>query len=257
MKGAMKTLFLASVAGALLAVGGSAQATDILPAYKAPPPAPRIVACPTCNWTGFYIGINGGGSIATVDSDATLSTTPIQIASDRRALMGGLIGGQAGFNWQFGAWVFGVEGDGQWTNERDTLGALSFSEEMRIKDLFTVRGRLGWAHDCWLWYVTGGGAWAQVDSQTLTTFASSNFSTTKSGWTVGTGVETSWAGTGWSAKLEYLWADLGSINRVFTTPTATFESDNQIREHIIRVGINYRFNWGKAPFGKAPVVASY
>src|SRR6266567_6303924 len=108
MKGAMKKLFLASFAGALLAAGGSAQATDIAgPVYKAPPPPPRVVACPTCNWTGFYIGINGGGSIAVVDTDASLSTTPIQIASDRRALMGGLIGGQAGFNWQFGAWVFG------------------------------------------------------------------------------------------------------------------------------------------------------
>src|SRR6266699_442532 len=152
MKGAMTKLFLASFAGALLAVGGSAQATDIAgPVYKAPPPPPRVVACPTCNWTGFYIGINGGGSIAVVDTDASLSDpsfsqrNPFLIASDRRALMNGLIGGQAGFNWQFGAWVFGVEGDGQWTNERDTLGALSFSEEMRIKDLFTVRGRLGWA----------------------------------------------------------------------------------------------------------------
>jgi outer membrane immunogenic protein len=135
-----------------------------------------------------------------------------------------------------------------------TVFSTSFSNEERIRDIATARARLGWTYNCWLWYVTAGGAWAKIDSDynRFSPFTalplSASFSTTRSGWTVGGGVETQFAGN-WSAKLEYLYVDLGTLtnsvtvnpfDRVFVTATES----TKIHENIVRVGLNYRFGGG-------------
>jgi outer membrane immunogenic protein len=272
----MKRILLATVA--LIGWSGATFAADM--PVKAPV-APMV--CPTCNWSGFYIGVNAGGSIG-VDSNVDrlsgfptgggFPNNPYLSSDDKRALPGGLGGAQIGFNWQAGNWVFGGEADWQYSNERSTLTVTgqdlaatlftsSYSDEERIKSLGTARARLGWASDGWLWYVTGGAAWARVESNYVltsslpaVTFASPvsvGFATNKGGWTVGGGVETclgTFGSSNWSAKLEYLYVDLGSITNAFQTPTttagtfATFSSSNSIRDHIIRVGLNYRFSGG-------------
>src|SRR5262249_33313164 len=164
----------------------------------------------------------------------------------------------------------------------------------------TWRARLGWAHDCYLWYVTAGVAWAKVESNYVLTStpgisavavggsagmwglpggaAAANFSTTKTGWVIGGGVETDigalfgFGGHNWSMKLEYLYVDLGTVNnsigtnlvpqlvQITTSPglgtatgTTNFYSQNHIYEQIIRVGINYRFGYAAI----APVVTKY
>jgi outer membrane immunogenic protein len=280
----MHKLMLGSVGFVALAAAGTASAAD-LPVYKAPP-----AVCPTCTWGGFYVGANVGGSIGwdrTTDSVSLFGgantgvTNPIASNTFTHSPAGALGGGQIGFNWQSGNWVYGFEGDFDWAGQRDkkttdnfiasTIVAaparIGYSDEQRINWIATARGRLGYTHDCWLWYVTGGGAWAGVESTYsfaatglnaggATTFGApltgATFHSTKSGWTVGTGVETSlsmlggWA-SNLSLKLEYLYVSLGSTTHSFTDPlsngTGTYEatSRSQIRDHIIRVGVNYRF----------------
>jgi outer membrane immunogenic protein len=289
----MKMHLLAGVA-LLALLGGSATAAD-LPVRKAPVAPP---VCPTCDWSGFYFGFNVGGSIGRDSTDNTITlspnapsagvTNPISALSYQHSPAGAVGGGQIGFNWQAGKWVFGLEADWDATGQRDTVNSHAFlastivvapasvdySDEQKIKWLATARARLGWAHDCFLWYVTGGAAWGKVDSNYTfqvtglnaggttvfgTGAAAASFSTTRSGWTIGGGVETSlgWfglSGNNWSAKFEYLYVDLGTVTNSFTVPLTatpaafyTFTGSSHIRDHIIRVGVNYRFNYGPGP----------
>jgi outer membrane immunogenic protein len=293
---------LTAVAGSFYTVASSSHINDhIIRAglnYRfggegfAPPPS-TPGPCPTCNWTGFYVGANVGGSIGhdrTLDSaslfppgaNSAAVTNPVTNVLHRESPVGWLGGGQAGFNWQTGHLVLGVEGDLDAVGQRDTFANHNFiastivvapavvdiSSEQKIKSLATLRARLGWAENCFVWYVTGGGAWGRVQSNytfqatqlvggggTFTAGpAAASFSQTKSGWTVGGGVETSLAWFGlsnrWSGKVEYLYVDLGSINNGFgvpvTAPTVTpasyaFSSSSSINDHIIRVGLNYHF----------------
>jgi outer membrane immunogenic protein len=280
------TKHLLSGVGLLALLGSSAVAAD-LPVKVAP--APVCTTCNPTNWSGFYLGVNVGGSIGSGRTDNTIAldpsapsagvTNPISALSYKHSPAGVLGGGQIGFNWQAGRWVLGLEADWDATSQRDKVdshaflastvvvapASLDYSDEQKIKWLATARARLGWAHDWFLWYVTGGAAWGKVASNYAfqvtglnaggtTVFgtgpAAASFGATKSGWTVGGGVETSF-GTNWSAKLEYLYVDLGSVTNTFTvplttTPTAlyTFTSTSQIRDHIIRAGLNYRFGGG-------------
>jgi outer membrane immunogenic protein len=273
----MKKLLLISTALVAVAAAGSANAADL--PVKAP-----MVAPPSdchCEWTGWYLGGNAGGSIGVDDNASAMSgfplaapfTNPFLSSTDKRAMPGGLFGVQGGFNWHLNpVVVVGVEADWQWTNESTTMSVtgadqfpavatFSYTAQEKIKSLATARARLGWAHNDYLWYVTGGAAWASIDSNfTLTssfpptTFASpfnASFNTSRTGWTIGGGVETCFLNYGphnyWSAKLEYLFVDLGTINTLLTTPTtpagtfATFAASDRFRDHIMRVGLNYHF----------------
>ena len=261
--------------------------TSAASAADLPSKAPLTAQPPLVfSWTGFYVGANIGGGIASNSTDSVVLlspnapsagvTNPVSAQSFKHSPAGVLGGGQIGYNWQTGNWVLGVEGDWDWTNQRETAStqnflastivvapaSIGFSDEQKIKWLATARARLGWARDSWLWYVTGGAAWGEVESNYAlgvtgsATFAAgpaaASFNSTRSGWTVGGGVETSLAWMGapgnWSAKLEYLYVDLGTVTNTFTVPlTATpaafysFTSNSHIRDNIIRVGLNYRF----------------
>jgi outer membrane immunogenic protein len=176
---------------------------------------------------------------------------------------------EGGCNYQFGAWVIGFEGDGSATNKSgqssNSAGTVwntatgpvvlgnSF-QEMQERWLVTARGKLGWTvWDKTMIYVTGGGAWAKIDSSSF--FGNLAFgargglqSDTRSGWTVGAGAEYA-LGYGWSVKGEYLYVDFGSWTTFSQCPTATNgclvggstnESVN-LKDHIFRAGMNYRF----------------
>jgi outer membrane immunogenic protein len=261
----MKKLLLSGVAFTSL-IAGPAMAADLAPrVYKRP------VAVVVDNWSGFYIGGNVGGSLAIISpTDTRTAPFTSETTSDRLGLPGAIGGVQVGYNWQAGLWLLGVEGDWQWSNEESTstragqeviLGrtfTASNSDQERIRDLATVRGRLGYVHGDYLWFATGGAAWSRIESNfgltesapavTLATTAS--FNTTRSGWTLGGGVETLLA-PNWSAKLEYLYVDLGSVTNVFATAAAgglgSFTANESVSEHIIRVGVNYKFGNYYAP----------
>ena len=282
-----------------MAMTFSAHAAD-MPVYKAPVP----VAAAPLGWTGFYLGVNAGGSIG-IDSTrqtAAFSSTALGAnglldSAGRYSPTGWVGGGQIGYNIQVSSFVFGLEADWQRTWEKDHrssctppaaiaffgAGANGFgyclSGEQKISNVGTARARAGIDRHGALWYVTGGLAWGTVKetdafagSANTTIFpaalqpgpflpGAAAFSAHRTGWTVGAGVETMLFG-GWSAKLEYLYVDLGSISNTlpiainpafgpaFTTGgAASATSTSRVRDNIVRLGLNYRFG-GDALFAK-------
>jgi outer membrane immunogenic protein len=206
----MKKFLLASAS--ILALGiASAQAADI--PQRMPAKAPMYVA-PVYNWTGPYIGINGGGGWGS-------------------GMSGGLIGGTLGYNWQVGTMVYGLEGDLDWSNIHGSGNCAVIGCDTRNHWLGTVRGRLGVAMDRFMPYVTGGLAVGDVQNS-VAGFGSAT--STKAGWTLGAGIETALA-QNWTAKFEYLYVDLGHG----PTVAGIAGSDTRFRSNVLRVGLNYRF----------------
>jgi outer membrane immunogenic protein len=225
----MKRLLLAGVASLAFGAASSAIAADI-PARmptKAPVYAPAMY-----NWSGWYIGIQGGygfGRSSWTDTATGLSTGGFDVD-------GALLGGTLGVNWQTGAWVFGLEGDGSWSNIRgSTTVNCGIPCETRNNWLATFRGRVGHAFDRFLPYITGGLAAGDIEAVGIGTQSS-----TEVGWTVGAGLEWALAGP-WTAKVEYLYADLGKMSCSIAVCGATGTTDVKLDTSIVRAGINYRF----------------
>ncbi len=241
----MKKLLIAGAALAAL-TGTPALAADM--ALKAPPPPPP----PTMTWTGCYVGIEGGGQwgsqkvvdssdVAPPDAGATVTTVKPS---------GGLFGGTVGCNYQSSNFVFGVENDLSWSGLRGSAFdqppfAVTFSHSVRTTWLDTLRGRVGITvnDNKALLYVTGGGAFTNInDTVTGGGFAASN-TTTASGWTGGGGVEVMLA-PHWSGKVEYLYARFQNVNDAFNTapPAGFFVGVNtRLTDNILRAGVNWHF----------------
>jgi outer membrane immunogenic protein len=226
---------LASAAVICLAAGSAASAADLpaRPYTKAP-----MMAAPY-NWTGFYAGVNAGYAFGRESS----TLTGLGVAGTGSVDYDGLFGGgQIGYNIQYGMWVWGIEADiqgssigGRQNAIAAGLGAAAVSNKM---DAFgTIRGRLGFAYDRFLPYVTGGFA---VGRNTLTVGGAALEETaTHTGWTVGAGIEHALR-DGWTVKAEYLHVDLGSEDYLSAFAPLASASAN-MRLHIVRAGLNYRF----------------
>jgi len=225
--------------GALVA--GPAMAADLSMPVKAPPIAQVF------SWTGFYIGIDGGGSWGRskhVDQITGLDDAPWFDVN------GGLVGGTAGYNWQMGNFVLGVEGDMSWVGQNGSAvdtgpgGNPAFSSFTNERWLATVRGRAGYAVNSMLLYVTAGYAAAGVNvgvTSTATGVIIDQATPTRSGWTGGAGIEWGFA-LNWSAKVEYLYVDLG--NTGFVTPNlgpGFNRGSVPLNDNIVRAGIDYHF----------------
>ena len=276
----MKKVLLASIAGIALLAGSSANAADLSrrqPVYKAPPPV--VAPIPIFSWTGCYIGGHIGGGWGRKTFDVRFADEDFAPFSVRDKTSGFLAGGQIGCDYQFAPnWVIGIEGAASWADIKGTtdisfeglLDAVeSASVHAKTDFLASATGRLGFAWDCWLGYVKGGIAWGHdkynvastvvfPDWQEAGTFAGSE---TRTGWTVGAGVE--WAFLpNWSAKLEYDFYDFGArnvslpgtINGDEGLEISSVDAHIKQQIHTVQFGINYRFGLGK---GKAPVVARY
>jgi outer membrane immunogenic protein len=215
---------------AALALAGPADAADlsVAPLYKAPPPAAALAY----NWSGFYLGVNGGYGWGRSKWDTT----------DQFNLSGGLVGGTAGYNWQAGKGVFGIETDLDWSGLKGTTNSTLCPLGCTTENswLATVRGRLGYSFQTVLPYVTGGLAVGDIKASTP---GFPGASTTNAGWTVGGGLEFALPGN-WTAKAEYLHVDLGSVN-CGTNCGPTTPNNVSSRSDIVRAGVNYRFGWGK------------
>jgi outer membrane immunogenic protein len=267
----MKNQLLCAAAFLALAVT-SAVAADMpvkAPVYKAPVIVPY-------NWTGFYVGGNAGYSWGDWDASSNEIIYNSESRTANPKVDGWLVGLQAGYNLQSGAWVFGLEGDIQITGEKGSqglsdpgappiifnppddflpgppgAGPAAFTHEWKFPWFGTVRGRLGvLPAERWLLYVTGGLAFGEAEyNMTFSQpgappprrFYALSDSVTKAGWTVGGGVETAF-GNNWSVKLEYLYVDLGTRS-IDTTDIdgAPFHVEYKIRDNIVRAGLNYRF----------------
>jgi outer membrane immunogenic protein len=229
----MKRLILAGVAAlATVTAMGAANAADIARRQEMPTKAPAYYA--PYNWTGFYIGINGGGGFGRSEWNSAIGSTGSFDVS------GGLAGGTIGYNWQVNQWVFGLEGDIDWSNihgstSAGACGLIATSCETKNDWLGTARGRIGYAFDRFLPYITGGLAVGDVKASAAGFGSSTD---TNVGWTLGAGVEFAIAGP-WTAKVEYLYVDLGDTN---CSAGACLPSTNvDFKTNIVRGGINYRF----------------
>jgi outer membrane immunogenic protein len=217
----MKKFLLAGAA--ILALGVvSASAADIQRRQAMPAKTPVYVA-PIYNWTGPYIGIYGGGGWGRSDFSAPISSGAFNTS-------GAVVGGTLGYNYQMGQAVFGIEGDAGWSSIRGSTPCAGTTCDTRNHWLSTVRGRLGLAVDRFMPYITGGAAFGDIKTSVA---GIGDAHTTKAGWTAGGGVEAAIAGP-WTAKLEYLYVDLGRGGSIVG-------SDASFKTHIVRAGLNYRF----------------
>jgi outer membrane immunogenic protein len=260
----VKKLLLVGVAGMLCGA----------PALAAPPTAPMF------NWTGFYIGGHVGGGWS---ADWSGMTNPLPSPTAFGALplsfsqkgSGVIAGGQIGYNWQFApSWVLGIEADlsrlhihTSSVNPALTLAGTPFvgaadcpgvqiCTAFMTRDLDrlgTVRGRVGYAWERWLAYLTGGFAYGRVSfsgNYQVCCQHPVSFTDTKTGSTIGGGLEYALPGTwgNWTIKGEYLFVRLGSATGTvpqMSPPDPRFAVRydwNQTNIHIVRFGLNYKFN---------------
>jgi outer membrane immunogenic protein len=211
---------LASIA-ASVGVAGAADLAVKAPVYKAPPPV--IIS----DWAGFYIGINGGGGWGPTSVNGSPNLTQT----------GGLIGGHAGYNWQFGQVVVGVEGDGDAAFlSKDAIitdGAGNFlgTGKVKTESLESIRARLGYVVlPQLLAYGTGGVGFGQSK---LTDTLGDNASLSQTGWVAGGGLEYKFWGP-WIGRIEYLHYGFDSKTVPLVGP---------VKESVdtVRAGLSYKF----------------
>jgi outer membrane immunogenic protein len=210
MRQAALGLLLASIAGSAFAADMS---TPSAPYTKAP------VVSPVTNWSGFYIGAVGGYA-----AEAT---------NGSQAMKGGFGGGTLGYNWQFGTFVIGVEGDGAFSDISSTATSPLVTATAKIDSLATVRGRAGVAFDQVLLYGTGGFALADTKLSASALGFTFNDNHTQNGWTAGAGVEWMFMPR-WSLKAEYLYRRFDNLT-FLGTPIGSLAVNSE------QVGINYHF----------------
>jgi outer membrane immunogenic protein len=215
----------AAAAAVLASLANAADLPRPLPQQmvtKAPPYIDQ-----TFNWTGFYVGVNGGGGFGHAFSDL----------SGGMHTSGGVAGGTVGYNAQYGHWVFGFEGDVDWSDVSGSTSAAGCPGcSVQNNWLSTARGRVGYAYGRWLPYITGGLAVGDVQANAPGFSGQTN---TQVGWAAGAGVEYALSNN-WSAELEYLHVDLGRFDCNVNCGAAG--TDNvSFRDNLVRGGFNYRF----------------
>jgi outer membrane immunogenic protein len=271
---AMKSIWLTSVALPALFAGQALAQT---------PPAAIV------NWTGFYVGLNAGGAwersgastglpctetsatyyLCAVNLPATYANAAALSAAGtgRLSASGPSLGGQAGYNWQIGQFVSGVEVDAESFHLRasrqasgsfgpnqtaDLIGIpvnYTISSSVGTDWLATVRGRIGWAFDRFLVYGTGG--LALTDLQASNAYSDSDTGVgnwhgrgTRAGWTAGAGLEFA-LNRNWSVKAEYLYLNFGSIVTSGQIKaygyTQGINTSTDLTAHLARAGVNYKF----------------
>jgi outer membrane immunogenic protein len=228
-------------------------------------------AAPCCDsWAGFYVGVHGGYGWKDNDFAEVISVIPLLTLGGIDS-KGSVFGGQAGYNWQRGPIVGGLEIDFSKSNISGTSAPLvrTFAGGVSITDtegddvkwLGTARARLGFAPGggcCsnFLVYGTAGLAWERVDridTTVLVVPGTTQIASTRDprdwfGWVAGVGAEAKLAGTGWVGRIEYLHYDFGTVEATTTvvttpaTPGGTF-SDTAGRQTIdvVRAGLSYKF----------------
>jgi outer membrane immunogenic protein len=266
----------------------SAQAADL--AARPYTKAPAYVA-PVASWTGFYAGANVGYGWGSRSGDLIANSPNLDTAVvlDRYPRSFGnkndgvIAGGQIGYNHQINQYVFGLEADLQWADQRSStfrsaptefifgtfLPDHTESSSDRVKWFGTVRARAGVTPSSdLLLYVTGGLAYGETNSSVTNTYPafpnvppivvgqpaysnSVSVGGTRVGWSAGVGAEWMFA-SNWSVKAEYLHVDLGStsltvVDRFDPTDTLTYGFKHQ--QDTVRVGLNYKFS--------GPMLAKY
>jgi outer membrane immunogenic protein len=251
----LRLAWVVASAFSIVAVSG-ASAADLAarPYVKAPPPVAPLLY----DWSGFYIGINGGGGSSHKCWDLTNFLGPVvpSLAEGCHNATGGTVGGQIGYRWQMANWVFGVEGQGNWADFSGSNTSLVFAPDFnrsRIDAFGLITGQVGYAWNNVLFYVKGGAAvtgdkYDTFDGGTGALLGSAN--ETRWGGTVGAGLEFGFA-SNWSVGVEYDHLFMGSRDVSLTTPAGLFLQTDHISQDADMglVRLNYRFG--------GPVIAKY
>jgi outer membrane immunogenic protein len=246
----MKKFLLGSVGLIALGLSAPAFAAD-LPARtytKAPPMIAAIY-----DWSGFYIGANGGWGTSRKSWDF-ITPGGVAFGEGSHDADGAVAGGQIGYRWQAGSWVFGLEAQGDWADLKganiSTFDA-RFTNRSRIESFGLFTGQVGYAWNNALLYAKGG---AGVVNDRFETFsvatASTRVNQTRWGATAGVGLEFGFA-PNWSVGVEYdhVWLDTKRVD--FFTAGGAFIGRDDIKQDldIVTARINYRFG--------GPMVARY
>jgi opacity protein-like surface antigen len=235
----MKAFISGTVALAALVASGTA--TLAQNAMRAGAPPPEIPPAPY-NWNGLYFGASIG--LARGQSTQTAITGDLTPSFD---LTGGVFGLALGYNWQAGPVLYGVDTDISLSTNRGTSGYLGapagFLAETAEEWIATYRGRLGLVHESWMFYVTGGGATADVKIIATEPGAGiASESKTRWGWAAGVGVEAARIHS-FTVKAEYIYADFGSTAYFNPPPPLFINRAGGVRlyDHILRIGLNHKF----------------
>lgn len=236
---------------------GAASAADLKarPYTKAPPmPVASIY-----DWTGFYVGGQIGYDWRRDSNTERFVATGVPDGWSASSNPGGVVGGlHAGYNFQTKAFVYGVEADIEGANISGSglysqNGGAPITDHINNKTDWqgSFRGRVGVAANNWLFYGTGGVAWADIKHDYVTGIAGppiTSFSETRTGWTVGAGVEYG-ISANWRARAEYRYTDYGTLTNNVGAQFVGGLQDQKITESAVRGGVSYK--WG------GPVVARY
>ena len=259
----MKKMLLGVVGLIALCAAGPAFAADLAPRpyVKAPPPMVAAIY----DWSGFYLGINGGGGSSRDCWTATSSNGVAlpNVSEGCHSATGGMVGGQIGYRWQAASWVFGVEGQGDWADLKGSnpsqIALIPYNNQTKVDAIGLLTGQVGYAWDNVLLYVKGGAA--DTDNKYTSFFPVGNVfaaagvpfnaaTDTRWGGTVGTGLEVSFAAD-WSVGVEYDHLFMGNPNITFPATSIAVGRTDNIKQDIDMgtVRLNYRFG--------GPVIAKY
>ena len=250
----MKKFLLGTVGLVALSMAAPASAADLAARpYRAAPP-PMVAA--VYDWSGFYIGANGGWGSSRKCWDAVTTAGVFSVAEGCHDATGGVAGGQIGYRWQTGTWVFGVEAQGDWADLKGSNTSLLFpgfvnTSKIDAFGLFT--GQVGYAANNVLFYLKGGAA-VTADRYRINTTGGALSATTSDdtrwGGVVGVGLEYGFA-PNWSAAIEYDHMFMQDRTYTFTTPAGALFGADRIRQDVdlVTVRVNYKFG--------GPIIAKY
>jgi outer membrane immunogenic protein len=257
---------IAIVGAALLSIAGwagAASAADLAPRpyTKAPP-----IVAPVYDWSGFYVGLNGGGASSRGCWDIT-SVAGVALGAPARegcnTATGGLAGGQIGYRWQSASWVFGLEAQGDWANLKGSNASLTaiipYNNFIKVDGIGLFTGQAGYAWNSFLAYVKGGAAVTHNNYSSSFPVANifaaagvpfNSASDTRWGGAVGVGAEFGFA-PNWSVAVEYDHLFMGKPNITFPASAIAVTRSDNISQGVDMgtVRVNYRFG--------GPVVARY
>ncbi|HMA74579.1 MAG TPA: outer membrane protein [Xanthobacteraceae bacterium] len=240
---------LLCVIGVASVVAGPALAADL--PVKAPRAAPLA---PVFSWTGWYIGANAGFGWGASTETTVFTNYGFDVVGGpfpNLTPKGFIGGGQIGYDWQATNWVFGLVADFQGADIKDSVTIItpdatkSLSEKLDF--LGTVRARLGWAANNWLFYGSGGFAYGDV--QSALSFSelppcacvTASTSETRVGWAAGGGINYAFT-PNWIVGVDYLHYDLGHTSISATAADGNFLTISQkVAGDIVRGVINYKF----------------
>ncbi|HZR86030.1 MAG TPA: outer membrane beta-barrel protein [Bradyrhizobium sp.] len=250
--------FLMGMVG-LVAMGAAPAFAADLPA-RTYTKAPAMIAA-VYDWTGFYVGLNGGGGFShncwTNTSTVAGPTVP-NVSEGCHDASGGMVGGQLGYRWQSANWVFGVEGQGDWANFKGSnvsaagLAPLTgITNQTKIDAIGLITGQVGYAWNNVLWYVKGGAAVTHDRYHGyIAGLLLDSSDETRWGGAVGTGVEVGFA-PNWTVGVEYDHMFMGTHTMTFTTPAAAVTRTDSVKQDVDLASVRVNYRWG------GPVVAKY